>query len=164
VRLALLEHRYRRQMNLTWDALAAADRTLRRWREQVAEWANSPSKPMCAQYTADIATAFDDDLDTPAALRALRGLEKDGEIPPGSKFETFADADALLGLDLARDVGRPAARPALPEGARDLLAERAAARRREDWATADRLRGELAQLGVAVTDTGDGQAWEVRPA
>jgi cysteinyl-tRNA synthetase len=164
VRLALLEHRYRRQMNLTWDALAAADRTLRWWRERVAEWANSPSKPMCAQYTADIATAFDDDLDTPAALRALRGLEKDGEIPPGSKFETFADADALLGLDLARDVGRPAARPALPEGARDLLAERAAARRREDWATADRLRGELAQLGVAVTDTGDGQAWEVRPA
>jgi cysteinyl-tRNA synthetase len=108
VRLALLEHRYRQQMNLTWDTLTAADRTLHRWRERVAEWANWPSKPMCAQYSADIAGAFDDDLDTPAALLALRGLEKDDEIPPGSKFETFAHADGLLGLDLARDVGRPA--------------------------------------------------------
>ncbi len=163
VRLALLEHRYRQQMNLTWDTLAAADRTLRRWRERVAEWANSPSRPVCAQFTADIADAFDDDLDTPAALRALRGLEKDGEIPPGSKFETFAHADALLGLDLARDVGRQAAGQALPGGARDMLAARAAARQRKDWATADRLRGELAQLGVTVTDTGDGQAWQIQP-
>ena len=134
-----------------------------RWRERVAEWANSPSKPMCAQFTADIADAFDDDLDTPAALRALRGLEKDAEIPPGSKFETFAHADALLGLDLARDVGRQAAGQALPGGARDRLAARAAARQRKDWATADRLRGELAQLGVTVTDTEDGQAWQIQP-
>jgi len=107
LRLALLEHSYRQPMNLTWETLAAAGRTLRRWRERVAEWANSPSKPMCAQYTADITGAFDDDLDTPAALLALRGLEEDDQIPPGSKFETFAGADALLGLDLARDVGRP---------------------------------------------------------
>jgi cysteinyl-tRNA synthetase len=164
LRLALLEHRYRQQMNLTWDTLQAADRTLRRWRDRVAEWANSPSKPMCAQYRADIADAFDDDLDTPAALRALRSLEKDSEIPPGSKFETFADADRLLGLDLARDVGRPAAGPALPDAARDMLAQRAAARQGQDWATADRLRDELAQLGVTVTDTGDGQAWEAHPS
>jgi cysteinyl-tRNA synthetase len=163
LRLALLEHRYRQQLNLTWDTLTAADRTLRRWRDRVADWANSPSKPMCAQYTADLATAFDDDLDTPAALRALRGLEKDGEIPPGSKFETFAHADQVLGLDLVRDVGRGPAAPALPEGARDALAERAAARQRKDWATADRLRAELAARGVTVTDTDAGQTWQVRP-
>ena len=164
VRLALLEHRYRQQMNLTWDTLAAADRTLRRWRERVAQWANSPSKPMCAQYSASITGAFDDDLDTPAALRALRELEQDGEIPPGSKFETFAAADALVGLDLARDVGLPAPAPVLPDGARDMLAQRAAARERQDWAAADRLRDALGQLGVTVTDTGSGQTWEVRPA
>jgi cysteinyl-tRNA synthetase len=164
VRLALLEHRYRQQMNLTWDTLAAADRTLRRWRERVAQWANSPSKPMCARYSADITGAFDDDLDTPAALRALRELEQDGEIPPGSKFETFAAADALVGLDLARDVGRPSPAPVLPDGARDMLAQRAAARERKDWAAADRLRDALGQLGVTVTDTGSGQAWEVRTA
>ena len=111
LRLTLLEHRYRQQINLTWDTLQAADKTLRRWRQRVADWARSPSKPMCAQYVSDITGAFDDDLDTPAALRGLRELEKDDAIPPGSKFETFAHADQLLALDLARDIGRPKAGP-----------------------------------------------------
>jgi cysteinyl-tRNA synthetase len=106
LRLVCLEHRYRQPLNLTWSALEAADATVRRWRQQVAEWANSPSRPMCAQYVADFLGAFGDDLDTPAALRVLRGLEQDGEIPPGAKFETFAYADRLVGLDLARDIGR----------------------------------------------------------
>jgi cysteinyl-tRNA synthetase len=162
LRLAFLEHRYREQMNLTWDTLSAADRTLRRWRELVAEWACSPSRPVHGPVAGQIAAAFDDDLDTPAALRSLRLLEKDRDVPPGSKFESFAHADQLLGLDLARDVGRvPAERP-LPEEARPLLAARQAARAARDWAAADRLRDELAAIGVAVTDTADGQTWTVR--
>ncbi len=164
LRLAFLEHRYRQQMNLTWDTLSAADRTLRRWRELVAEWACSPSKPMDPEVTGQIAAAFDDDLDTPAALRALRRLEQDPRILPGSKFESFAHADQLLGLDLARDVGRAPVRPPLPDGAQQRLAARQAARATRDWATADRLRGELAAIGVSVSDTAEGQEWTVRPA
>jgi cysteinyl-tRNA synthetase len=117
---------------------------------------------MCAEYVGDFAAAFDDDLDTPAALRVLRNLEKDGEIPPGSKFETFAHADHLLGLDLARDIGREPAPPPLPGHAADLLAARAAAREDADWPLADRLRDQLGTLGVTVTDTPAGQAWIVR--
>jgi cysteinyl-tRNA synthetase len=163
LRLAFLEHRYRQQMNLTWDTLSAADRTLRRWRGLVAEWACSPSKPMCAEVASQIAAAFDDDLDTPAALRALRMLEKDPEVPPGAKFESFAHADQLLGLDLAREIGRAPAPPRLPDGARQRLDARQAARAAKDWATADRLRDELAAIGVSVSDTADGQEWTVRP-
>jgi cysteinyl-tRNA synthetase len=162
LRLAFLEQRYRQQMNLTWDSLAAADRTVRRWRERVADWARSPSKAMCAEYVIQFTEAFDDDLDTPAALRVLRALEKDDEIPPGSKFETFAHADRWLGLDVARDIGRPPAAPPLPGDAADLLAARAAARQAADWPASDRLRDELAALGVAVTDTPGGQSWAVR--
>jgi cysteinyl-tRNA synthetase len=161
LRLAFLDHRYRQQMNLTWDTLAAADAAVRRWRDRVAEWANSPSRPMYAQYVGEFTAALDDDLDTPAALRALRSLEKDSEIPPGSKFETFAHLDQVLGLDLARDIGKaPAPRP-LPPGAEELLSARAAARAAADWAAADRIRAELAALGVTVTDTPQGQTWTV---
>jgi cysteinyl-tRNA synthetase len=106
LRLAFLSCRHGEQLDLTWDGLAGADRALRRWREFVAGWAESPSRPMCAEVTGQIAASFDDDLDTPGALRALRSLEGDRQIPPGSKFETFAYTDQLLGLDLARDVGR----------------------------------------------------------
>jgi cysteinyl-tRNA synthetase len=163
-RLAFLEHRYRQQMNLTWATLTAADGTVRRWREQVADWAEEPSKPMCAEYSSRIATALDDDLDTPTALRVLRELAKDPQIPAGSKFETFVSADRVLGLDLASLVGRPRPVTPLPPGADVMLADRAAARDRKDFAASDRLRAELADIGVAVTDTADGQTWTVTPA
>ncbi|MGH3396853.1 MAG: hypothetical protein ACRDPO_19405 [Streptosporangiaceae bacterium] len=106
LRLAFLEHHYRQPLEVTWAELARADATLRDWRRQVAVWATQPSKPMCAQYVAELAAAFDDDLDSPAALRSLRTLAADAEIPPGSKFETAAHVDQLLGLDLVSEVGR----------------------------------------------------------
>jgi cysteinyl-tRNA synthetase len=162
-RLAFLEHRYRQQMNLTWDTLTAADATVRRWRDQVADWANEPSRPMCAEYSSRIAAALDDDLDTPAALRVLRELAKDREIPAGSKFETFASADRVLGLDLVSLVGKPRTVAPLPPGTEAKLAERAAARERLDFAASDQLRAELSDLGVEVADTPDGQTWTVTP-
>ena len=106
LRLALLQQHYREPAAPGWDTLAAADQLLRRWREQVADWARSPSRPMGQQYTGDIAAALDGDLDVPAALRWLAKLAADHEVPPGSKFETFAYQDQVLGLDLARDIGR----------------------------------------------------------
>ena len=158
-RLAFLEHRYRQQMNLTWDTLTAADGTVRRWRELVADWANEPSRPISAEYWPRISAALDDDLDTPAALRALRELARDGEIPAGSKFETFSAADRVLGLDLVSLVGKPRPAAVLPPGAQPKLDERAAARQRKDFASSDRLRAELAELGVHVADTPEGQTW-----
>ena len=106
-RLALMSFRHAERAVLTWDVLADADRALRRWRGLVAEWAESSSRPMCAEVSAQVAAAFDGDLDTPTALRALRGLEQDPEIPAGSKFESFLHADQLLALDLPREIGRP---------------------------------------------------------
>ena len=83
-------------------------------------------------------------------------------MPPGAKFETFAYLDQLFGLDLARDVGKPVAAPRLPDGAAALLEARARAREARDWPASDRLRDELAALGVTVTDAPEGQAWAVR--
>jgi cysteinyl-tRNA synthetase len=156
VRLAFLEHRYRQQMNLTWDTLGAADRTLRRWRTRVAEWAESPSAPMAAAYVRRVEAAFDDDLDTPAALRVLRELERDAAVPSGAKLESFLHVDQVLGLDLATEIGKV---PVLPAGAGELLEARARAREAEDWTEADRLRDELATMGVRVSDTPEGQTW-----
>ncbi|MCG5216705.1 cysteine--tRNA ligase [Streptosporangium sp. KLBMP 9127] len=157
VRLALLEHRYRQQMNLTWETLRAADRTLRRWRTRVAEWAEAPSRPMSADHVARAQAALDDDLDTPLALRIIRELERDESQPPGARLEAFLHLDQMLALDLSREIGRAPAAASLPGGAAELLQERARAREASDWATADRLRDELAALGVKVADTPEGQ-------
>jgi hypothetical protein len=88
------------------QADATAARELARWRELVARWALSPSGAMSRPYADSMAEAFEDDLDTPAALRTLAALADDPAVPDGVKFETFAAADRLFGLDLARDIGR----------------------------------------------------------
>ncbi|GLX08530.1 cysteine--tRNA ligase [Microbispora sp. NBRC 16548] len=106
VRLALLEHHYRRPVDLTWDALHAADEELRRLRRRVAEWAESPSRPIDDAHSERVQRALDDDLDTPGALRLLRDLEADESVAPGSRFETFLHFDHVLALDLPADIGR----------------------------------------------------------
>jgi cysteinyl-tRNA synthetase len=53
----------------------------------------------------------------------------------------------VLGLDLDRTEER-----ALPDGARQLIAERDKARGAKDFARADQLREELRALGVSVSD------------
>jgi cysteinyl-tRNA synthetase len=160
LRLSFLGSRYRTQINLTWDEIAAADRTLQRWRDRVRAWAEAPSKPMCADYEGRFREALDDDLDTPAALQVVREVERDETVPDGAKFEMYAWFDHVLGLDLARDVGKAAA--SLPEGARALLDARAAARTAKDFGESDRLRDALAGAGVDVRDTAAGQEWSIR--
>jgi cysteinyl-tRNA synthetase len=71
----------------------------------VAEWAQSPSKPMPPPITGTVQAAFAD-LDTVSLLALLRGLAADASVPAGTKFETFVYADRVLGLDLPRSIGR----------------------------------------------------------
>ena len=84
---------------------------------------------------------------------------RSSDLGDGAKFETAALLDRLFGLDLVRDVGRPASVEVLSERAEVLLEARATARVDKDWAASDRLRDELAALGVHVVDTPDGQSW-----
>lgn len=86
--------------------LAQAGKATAEWREQVASWAESPSRPMPQGISAALDSAFCD-LDLPRALALLTRLAKDPEVPGGARFETFVFADRILGLDLARHIGRP---------------------------------------------------------
>ncbi len=157
LRLSFLQHRYRQQMNLTWQALEGADATIQRWRQLVAAWATEPSAAMPASTSSEILEFANDDLDFPRVINTLREVEKDDTVSAGSKFELFVFVDRLLGLDLARDVGKPVVAREIPAEITALLEVRAQARADKDWAAADRLRDELAERGFPVKDTPNGQ-------
>ena len=106
LRLALLSCPYRQPVRLTRAALAEAGESAGRWRRRVAEWAGEPSRPIPADAARVIRGAFDDDLDTVAAVDLLRSLESRQDIPAGAKFETFLFVDRVLGLELPREIGR----------------------------------------------------------
>jgi hypothetical protein len=105
VRLALMSFPSQTPADVDDDALAQAGGTLGSWRQRVAQWAESPSRPMPAPIAEAAGSAFGR-LDTVSALALLRGLLADASVPAGAKFETFVYTDRILGLDLAREVGR----------------------------------------------------------
>jgi cysteinyl-tRNA synthetase len=167
VRHLFLQARYRSQFNFTWDALAGAERALGRLRDRMGEWSRSPSGDgdgtrgdaagRLAAYQERFRAAIDDDLDTPRALTVLGELESDESLAPAERFRAVAGFDRILGLDLAAAAGE-----VLPGGAGDLIAQRERARAERDWAAADRLRDQLAELGVEVVDTRSGTQWRLR--
>ena len=151
LRLALLENRYRSQMDLTWDSLRAANTTLMRWRTAMATWGESQN----FLADAEIQTALIEDLDTPRAVLRLRAIEKDQSISPERKREIFNFVDQVFALDLSRKVEVKL----LSKEQMDLVQSRANARADKNWAESDRLRDVLAAEGIAVSDGPQGQSW-----
>ncbi len=108
-------------------------------------------------------TAMDDDLNISGGLAAVFDLVR--ELNRRVDARALSTADAQRGVQALRDFDRVLGvidlDDTLPEGAQALLDQRAAARAARDFAASDRLRDELAALGVAVEDTRDGQRWRV---
>jgi cysteinyl-tRNA synthetase len=79
-------------------------------------------------------------------------------VSDGDRYALLASWDAVLGLDLER-LAREGFE--VPEDVQALVEERDEARRVRDFATSDRLRDRLTEMGWEVMDTADGT--RVRP-
>ena len=148
IRLCFLENKYRSQMDLTWNSIEAADETLKRWRNKMAQWGTGTE----ISIDSEIEAAFNTDLDTSRAVIRLREVEK-SDLP--EKASIFRYADQVLGLDL----NRPIIQKVLTSQMQKLLDERVLARSEKRWSDSDRLRVELEDLGLEIKDTPEGQNW-----
>ena len=157
-RYLALQAKYRTKLNLSLENVAGADRALRQLRERVAAWRTGPDGPT-GDFPNRFRTAIADDLDLPAAMALVSELVR-SDVAAGARAALLLDWDRVLGLDLGR-AAVEAPPGELPPGALELLERRERARAARDYATSDRLRDELAGLGVTVTDTREGQRWRV---
>ncbi|MFJ8594092.1 hypothetical protein [Streptomyces sp. NPDC093598] len=107
LRLALITRHHNVPVRLEPAGLDDARATLARWRTAVARWARQPSRPTPDDVRRRLRDAWEDDLDMPRVLDVLRHVETAPELADGARFETYAYADRLLGLDLTRDLGSP---------------------------------------------------------
>jgi cysteinyl-tRNA synthetase len=158
-RYLALQAKYRTKLDFSTEGLAGADRALRQLRERVAEWSRAPGTTDAdgqefGAFEARFQSALSDDLDLPSAMALVAELVH-SSVPARGKAALLMSWDRVLALDL----DRAPSPQALPEGAESLLESRERARAAKDFATSDRLRGELAALGVSVTDTPEGQRW-----
>jgi cysteinyl-tRNA synthetase len=106
--------------------------------------------------------ALDDDLNVSAALASLFDLVRETNRRIAERKLSTDDAlriaRFLRELDVVLAILPDAINDVAPEAV-VLLDARASARAARDWAASDRLRDELAAMGVAVEDTADGQRW-----
>jgi cysteinyl-tRNA synthetase len=171
LRYALIAVNYRQPLEYTDESLSAAAAAIDRL-DTIASTldAYSEDRPDALDLEEVLAgartrfeAALDDDLNVSAALAALFDLVR--ELNRRIADRSLSTRDAARALGTLRELDRvlgilPDEADDLPAGAAELLAAREAARANRDWASSDRLRVELAALGVAVEDTRDGQRWK----
>src|SRR5436309_14778783 len=152
VRFNMLLTHYRQPINWTVKGLEEAEKAL-------ASFFDAASADAEARPAPAVLEALSDDLNTPKAIsemHALRNAAGRKALAGTLAFFGFrADAFAQW-----RDARAPAPSLAVEEIDRRIAA-RLSARKARNFAEADRIRDELAALGVVLKDSKDGTTWEV---
>lgn len=185
VRFFILQAHYRGTVDFSNEALQASEKALKRMLEgyrrlRQLKASEADSEPIDVDAIATrCREAMDDDLNTPKVIAELFeacGIVNrinDGKLAASqatidklrSLFDTYlveilGIRTELGGSDAQAD-GASQMKPF--EDAVDLLLQlRADAKAAKDWATSDRIRDRLAEIGFAVKDTKDGWEWSLK--
>jgi cysteinyl-tRNA synthetase len=181
LRFALASVPYRKQLNFTFDGLQQATSSVERLRNFADRLKQGKFPPGTQQsMSARIAKAAEEfdaglsnDLNTARALAAVFDLVREaniamdraefrqGDVPAAQKFlssfdKVFAvmednDGEKLRALGYGSDQGGTS-----NAEIDKMVAERTAAKKRRDFATADRIRKELEDRGILMEDAKDG--------
>lgn len=109
--------------------------------------------------------ALSDDLNTPQMIAALHSLRNSAASGNERDRSAFAASLRLLGF-LSESAAEWKSRKQQASGIdatqiEGLISERTAARARKDFGESDRIRDELAAMGVVIKDSKDGTTWEI---
>jgi cysteinyl-tRNA synthetase len=163
LRLNMLKTHYRSPLDWTLKGAEESAKTLDDWYAVAADaGTGEPSTTMVE--------ALYDDLNTAQAMAVLHGLRNAAASGDERARGEFAASLRLLGflsVSAAEWKGRKQRASGIDAGEVDrLIAERAAARARKDFKESDRIRDQLAAMGVAIKDGKDADGkpvttWEV---
>jgi cysteinyl-tRNA synthetase len=187
LRLFVLNSYYRGPNNLTEEAMGASTRGVERLLGALDPFEAPEGAELleAGETRARFVEAMEDDLGTPQALAALfelarsinRGRDEGRDVAPAQA--ELRELTSVLGLRLEEDdaadsldavaLSKLAAELEVVCGGTDatstveaLIERRAAARAERDFALSDRIRDELAALGVVLEDGAEGTRWSVR--
>jgi cysteinyl-tRNA synthetase len=164
---------YRKQLNLSTEALEASAEAVRRigvFAERLAGAGGGTAE--LAQVAREAGDAFcaalNDDLNAPEALGVLftfmkrvnAELDREGSDAAGVEAARTTFGMMMGVLDLVPDPGEAA--PELAAWVEAQIAERNAARAARDFGKADAIRKSLEEKGITIEDSGTGTRWRLR--
>ena len=167
IRFALLGAHYRQPLDWSADGLARAKRGLDRLYGTLRTLGDAPGPARPSGLLDGFEAALEDDLNFPGAIAELFRIAKVArqattEADRAACKAALRNAGGLLGLlqeEPAAWFGQTAQENAGTARIQRLVEARSVARSARDYATADRIRAELASLGITVEDRADGSAW-----
>jgi cysteinyl-tRNA synthetase len=171
IRYLLLSVHYRKQLNFTADGLHQAQASIHRLEDFVLRLKErAAAGEVSAEFAAEVQAArkkfkeaMDDDLNTSAALAAIFDFVRATYQKESQKAISGSGARAALEfiseIDYVLSILR--AQPELlDEEIAGQIEARQAARRRRDFAEADRIRDQLLARGIQLEDTREGVRWK----
>jgi cysteinyl-tRNA synthetase len=158
LRLNMLKTHYRSPIDWTLKSLEESAKTLDDWYWVAADIRGE--RPSDA-----VIDALSDDLNTPQMVAALHGLRNHAASGNERDRDAFAASLRLLGF-LSESAAAWNERKQKASGIdatqiNALIADRTAARARKDFGESDRIRDQLATMGIVIKDSKEGTTWEV---
>ncbi|MCD6297787.1 MAG: cysteine--tRNA ligase [Deltaproteobacteria bacterium] len=169
IRYWLLSSHYRRPIDFSWEKLVTARNTIAHldtFVQKLHFCMPGPADPDMDQVIYDLrkrsVESMDDDFNVSAALAALfrftrrinrkmdlYGLSNEDKEKVLKALETVNSVLGVMRLEIQK----------ADKDVEGLIEKREKARRDKDWETSDRLRQELKDMGIEVTDTKEGPVW-----
>ncbi len=181
LRFNMLRSHYRQPIDWTLRGLEESEKTVGHWYELTGDMTiGDPASPAGWAANGSDATpdpavvqALCDDLNTPSLLTRLHAMA--AEIRSASSRQqvalrrAFKASGALLGLmtQTREDYAAGHPRRRVIDQSIDhakvgaLIEARMAARKAKNFTESDRIRDELAAMGIVVKDSKDGTTWEI---
>jgi len=168
IRLALLNGHYRQPLDWTDDTVPQSRKQLDRLYGALRDLAGVTAAPGVTAPAAFI-EALEDDLNTPMALAVLFELAHAAHTAPAAgkpriKAE-LQDAAGMIGLlQQAPEAWfrwAPAGSAVDAAAIQSLVDARAAARKAKNYAEGDRIKQQLAAMGVVIEDSAQGTRWKL---
>jgi cysteinyl-tRNA synthetase len=171
VRHFMFSTHYRKQLNLSGDALEASAEAVRRVGDFAdrleRETTGTPALAEAAETLLIEATsALSDDLNAPRAMAALfefiTAANREFDARGGSAEALTRAREAFRQVNAVLDVvpDRVVDDRELTAWVEEKLMERAAARQRRDFSAADAVRKVLEEKGIAIEDSPSGTRWK----